>query len=124
MPQVLTQEFKRLPLRVHIFLADVPLHDVSVVDLFCWHARVTLQDFLRTGIDCLCTPPPLVRMLLDIRFFVGRFFSWDRDLAATLWKPWQLVLPTRIVRIHWPRLEREMDFSVSSTASKISSLLS
>jgi hypothetical protein len=33
MPQVLTEEFKRLPLRVHTFLADVPLHDVCVVDL-------------------------------------------------------------------------------------------
>jgi len=26
---------------------------------------------------------PLVRMLLDIRFFVGRFFGWDRESAAT-----------------------------------------
>jgi hypothetical protein len=118
MPQVLTEEFKRLPLRVHIFLADVPLHDVSVVDLLRWHARVTLQDFLRTGTDCLCTPPPLVRMLLDIRFFVGRFFSWDRDLAATLWKPWQLVLRTRIVRIHWPRPAREMGFPCRRSVRK------
>ena len=25
-------------------------------------------------------------MLLDIRFFVARFFGWDRDPAATLWE--------------------------------------
>src|SRR5206468_4578276 len=31
----------------------------------------------------LCTPSSLVRMLLDIRFFVGRFFSWDREPAGT-----------------------------------------
>jgi hypothetical protein len=28
MPQISIQEFKRLPLRVHDFLAGVPLHDV------------------------------------------------------------------------------------------------
>jgi hypothetical protein len=33
MPQVLTEEFKRLPLRVYTFLADMPLPDVWVVDL-------------------------------------------------------------------------------------------
>ena len=83
MPQVSTEEFKGLRLRVHTFPADVPLQDVWVVDLPRWRARVTLQDLLRTGIDYLCTPPPLVRILLDIRFFVGRFFSWDRYPAAT-----------------------------------------
>ncbi len=31
-------------------------------------------------------PSPLVRMLLDIRFFVGRFFGWDREPEATAWK--------------------------------------
>jgi Protein of unknown function (DUF2867) len=47
---------------------------------------VTLDDFLRTAGNCLCTPSPLVRMLLDIRFFVGRFFGWDHEPAATAWK--------------------------------------
>ena len=82
----LTEEVKRLSLRVHSFLADVPLPDVWVVELPRWRARVTLRDFLRTSTDCLCTPPPLVRMLLDIRFFVGRFFGWDRNPAATSWE--------------------------------------
>jgi len=49
MPQVSTQEFERLPLRVHTFLAGVPLHDVWSVDLPRWRAGVTLDDFLRTG---------------------------------------------------------------------------
>ena len=86
MPQVSVQEFERLPLRVHSFLAGVPLHDVWAVDLPRWRAGVTLDDFLRTTSSCLCTPPPLVRMLLDIRFFVGRFFGWDHEPAATAWK--------------------------------------
>jgi Protein of unknown function (DUF2867) len=86
MPQVSTDEFKRLPLRVHSFLAGVPLHDVWAVDLPRWQAGVTLEDFLGTTSSCLCTPPPLVRILLDIRFFVGRFFGWDREPAATSWE--------------------------------------
>ncbi len=76
MPQVSTQEFERLPLRVHTFLTGVPLHDAWSIDLPRWRAGVTLDEFLRTTSDCLCTPPSLVRMLLDIRFFVGRFFGW------------------------------------------------
>src|SRR5213595_4259904 len=86
MPKVSTQEFERLPLRVHTFLAAVPLHDVWFVDLPRWRAGVTLDDFLRTANNCLFTPSRLVRMLLDIRFFIGRFFGWDREPAATAWK--------------------------------------
>jgi hypothetical protein len=83
MPQASIQEFERLPLRVHSLLAGVPLHDVWSVDLPRWRAGLTLDDFLRTESNCLCTPSPLVRMLLDIRFFVGRFFGWDQEPVAT-----------------------------------------
>ena len=86
MPQVSTQEFERLPLRVHTFLAGVPLHDVWSVDLPRWRAGLTLDEFLRTASNCLFTSSRLVRMLLDIRFFVGRFFGWDQEPAATAWK--------------------------------------
>jgi uncharacterized protein DUF2867 len=95
MPRVSTEEFERLPLRVHTFLAGVPLHDVWSVDLPRSRAGVTLDEFLRTTSNgkldtCGCaqssslfTPSRLVRMLLDIRFFVGRFFGWDREPSAT-----------------------------------------
>ena len=95
MPQVSTQEFEGLPLRVHTFLAGVPLHDVWFIDLPRWRAGVTLDEFLRTADNCtldacgcsksssLFTPSPIVRILLDIRFFVGRFFGWDREPAGT-----------------------------------------
>jgi hypothetical protein len=98
MPRVSTQEFERLPLRVHTFLAGVPLHDVWLVDLPRWRAGVTLDEFLRTENNCkldacscskassLFTPSPLVRILLDIRFFVGRCFSWDHEPPATTWE--------------------------------------
>jgi Protein of unknown function (DUF2867) len=97
MPRVSTQEFERLPLRVHTFLAGVPLHDVWSIDLPRWRAGVTLDEFLRTASngkfdECACsksslfTPSLLVRMLLDIRFFVGRLFGWDHEPAPTAWK--------------------------------------
>jgi hypothetical protein len=95
MLQVSTQEFERLPLRVHTLLAGVPLHDVWSIDLPRWRAGVTLDEFLRTASNgkldtCGCTkssslftPSPLVRMILDIRLSVGQFFGWDREPAAT-----------------------------------------
>jgi hypothetical protein len=98
MPRVSAQEFEQLPLRIHTFLAGVPLHDVWSIDLPCWRAGATLDEFLRTADNCkldtcgcsksssLFTPSPLVRMLLEIRFFVGRFFGWDHEPAATAWK--------------------------------------
>src|SRR5882724_7832802 len=98
MPRASIQEFERLPLRVHSFLAGIPLHDAWFVDLPRWRAGVTLDEFLRTPSNCkldtcgcsksssLFTRSPLVRMLLEIRFFVGRFFGWDREPAANAWK--------------------------------------
>ena len=98
MPQVSTQEFEQLPLRVHTFLAGVPLHDAWFIDLPRWRAGVTLDEFLRTTGTCkldtcgcsksssLFAPSPIVRMLLDIRFFVGRLFGWDHEPAPRAWK--------------------------------------
>jgi len=86
MRQVSTQEFERLPLRVHTFLAGVSLHDAWSIDLPRWRAGVTLDEFLRTASNCLFTSSRLVRMPLDIRFFVGRFFGWDQEPAATAWQ--------------------------------------
>src|SRR5438874_7749128 len=83
MPQLSAQQFERLPLRVHAFLAGIPLHDAWFVDLPHWRAGVTLDDFLGTGGNCLCVPSSLVRTLLEIRFFVGRFFGWDQEPVAT-----------------------------------------
>jgi hypothetical protein len=77
MPQVGEQEFKRLPLRVHEFLADVPLHDVWAVDLAHSRPGITLDEFVRAASSGLFTPSPVVRALLEMRFFVGRLFGWD-----------------------------------------------
>jgi uncharacterized protein DUF2867 len=96
MPRISTQEYERLALRVHTFLTGVPLHDVWSVDLPRWRAGVTLHEFLRMANNCtlatcgcsnssaLFTPSPLVRKLLNIRFFLGRFFGWDTEPATVV----------------------------------------
>ena len=86
MPQISTQEFERLPLRVHDFLAGVPLHDVWAVDLPRTRSGITLDEFLRTASTRLFTLSPVVRVLLNIRLFVGRLLGWDREPAATAWE--------------------------------------
>lgn len=83
MPQVSIQEFKQLPLRVHTFLTGVRLHDVWSVDLPRWRFGVTLNDFVQTADKCLFSPSGLGRILLGIRFFVGRFFGWDCEQPAS-----------------------------------------
>ncbi|HYL75576.1 MAG TPA: DUF2867 domain-containing protein [Bryobacteraceae bacterium] len=94
MPQISTQEFERLPLRVHEFLAGVPLHDVWAVDLPRARSGITLDEFMRTSGACPFRTPPLVRSLLNFRFFVGRLFGWDREPVATSWASFATRLTT------------------------------
>src|SRR5262249_12162744 len=86
MPRISTQEFERLPLRVHDFLAGVPLHDVWAVDLPRTRSGITLDEFLRATSACQFTLPRPARAPLNIRFFVGRLFGWDREPAAAKWE--------------------------------------
>jgi hypothetical protein len=94
MPQISTQEFERLPLRVHAFLAGVPLHDVWAVDLPRTRSGITLDEFLRTASACLLPCSPGVRALLNIRLFIGRLFGWDREPGATRWETFTTRLTT------------------------------
>jgi hypothetical protein len=111
MPQISRQEFERLPLRVHDFLAGVPLHDIWAIDLPRTRPGITLAEFSRTasarspvGCNCceadrsrkasLLTRSPVVRMLLDIRFFVGRLLGWDREPASSAWETFTTLLTT------------------------------
>lgn len=82
MPEISTQEFERLPLRVHDFLAGVPLHDVWAVDLPRLRSGITLEEFLRASGASPFRPSPVVRALLSLRFFVGGLFGWDREPDA------------------------------------------
>jgi hypothetical protein len=81
-PQVSAVEFEGLPLRVHKFLAGVPLHDVWAINLPHTRSGITLDDFIAATRHSSPEASPVVRMLLGIRFFVGRVFGWDREPAA------------------------------------------
>ena len=111
MPQISTQEFERLPLRVHAFLAGVPLHDVWAVDLPKVRSGISLDEFLQTAggqsqVNCDCCENDfsrkggsllvrrLVRTLLNIRFFAGRLLAWDREPASTAWETFATRLTT------------------------------
>lgn len=82
MPQISAQDFKQLPLRVHDFLADVPLHDVWAVDLPHPRTGITLNEFLRASKAHHCRLSPGTRTLLGIRLFAGRLLGWDRPPAT------------------------------------------
>ncbi len=94
MPQISTQEFERLPLRVHDFLAGVPLHDAWAVDLPRTRSGITLDEFLRKTSARLFTLSPVVRALLNIRLFVGGLLGWDREPAAAAWETFATRLTT------------------------------
>jgi hypothetical protein len=84
MPRISAQEFERLPLRVHEFLAGVPLHDVWAVDLPRIRSGITLDQFLQASGQRPFTPSPVVRALLNTRLSVGRLLGWDRERDATV----------------------------------------
>ena len=94
MPQISRQEFERLPLRVHDFLAGVPPHDVWAIDLPRTRSGITLDEFLRTASTRLCRLSPVARALLNIRLFVGRLLGWDREPAACVWETFATRLTT------------------------------
>jgi Protein of unknown function (DUF2867) len=87
MPKILQSELARLPLRVHDFLSDVPLHDAWAVDLPKRRSGVTLDTFLRQTKGRLFSESPIVRALVSIRLCVGSVFGWDQtppgDAAET-----------------------------------------
>src|ERR1700730_18400992 len=87
MPRIARTEFYALRLRVHTFLADVPLHDVWAVDLPMRRGGVTLSEFLRRSDQCGCDTadaeinrfPPVTRALFRLRFFLGRIFRLEAE---------------------------------------------
>ena len=84
-PHISAGEFERLPLRVHDFLAGVPLHDVWAVDLPHARSGITLDEFLRTAKARACIPSPIVRALLNIIFFIGQLLGRDREPSPSAW---------------------------------------
>jgi hypothetical protein len=94
MPQISAEDFKQLPLRVHHFLSDVPLHDVWAVDLPHERPGITLDEFLRASSAHHCKLSPGARTLLSIRLVAGRLLGWDREPARTKWEAFATHLTT------------------------------
>jgi hypothetical protein len=83
MPKIPPREFLDLPLRVHSFLRDVPLHDVWVVDLPGGPEGITLLEFRRrSGGERTEDIPSAAMALLRLRFFLGRIFRLDTPKPA------------------------------------------
>jgi hypothetical protein len=83
MPRISPREFLDLPLRVHSFLRDVPLHDVWAVDLPGGREGITLLEFRRrSSADKTEDTPFAAKALLQFRFFLGRIFRLDTPSPA------------------------------------------
>ena len=76
-------EYRRLTLRAHSLLADVPLHDAWRVTLPGGGPSRTMQDVRAVFRSARKSRPlsPPVRALFVLRSLLGRLFRWDDPLA-------------------------------------------
>ena len=71
--------FRMLPLQAHAILDDVPIRDVTAIDLPGGGAGRTLSDVRAlSSNDDLLSANPLARALFALRLWLGRVFGWDR----------------------------------------------
>jgi len=69
-------EYLGLKLRAHELLHDVPLYDVSVVDLPGGGAGRSVADI--RALESAATPSRVANAIYGLRHFLGRAFGWDR----------------------------------------------
>lgn len=69
-------DYLSLKLRAHELLHDVPLYDVSVVDLPGGGAGRRVADI--RALDSAAAPGRVANALYGVRRFLGRVFGWDR----------------------------------------------
>lgn len=73
-------ELQALPLEAHAILADVPLKDVSAIDLPGGGAGRTLGDVQALiPMGELLQTNAVIRSLFGLRSWIGRVFGWDRS---------------------------------------------
>jgi len=70
-------ECRSLHLRAHELLRDVPLYDVSSVDLPGGGSGRTIAD-IRT-LESATPPSHIATFLYGVRYLLGRIFGWDRE---------------------------------------------
>jgi hypothetical protein len=69
-------EYLSLKLRAHELLRDVPLYDVSAVDLPGGGSGRSVGDI--RALEASAAPSRIARLLYGVRRFLGRVFGWDR----------------------------------------------
>jgi len=69
------EDYLSLELRAHQLLSDVPLYDVSVIDLPGGGDGRSLSDVLR--LQAITPRSPVERALYGVRHGLGRAFGWD-----------------------------------------------
>jgi hypothetical protein len=69
-------EYLSLDLRAHELLRDVPIYDVTVVDLPGGGSGRTLADV--RALERAAVPSRMARVLYWLRRFLGQVFGWDR----------------------------------------------
>jgi hypothetical protein len=74
-------EYLRLDLRAHDLLRDVPLYDVSVVDLPGGGDGRSVADI--RALESAAAPSRVAKALYGLRHFFGRVFGWDRVQMRT-----------------------------------------
>lgn len=72
-------EFRQLDLVAHTFLAGVPLHDVSAIDLPGGGKGRSVADVRALFSESMPEGKGLTRFLFWLRRRLGELFGWDRD---------------------------------------------
>jgi uncharacterized protein DUF2867 len=75
------EQFRGLDIEVHAILSDVPLRDVTAVDLPAGGAGRTISDVRALMAQRKwMAANPVVRFLFALRLLLGRLFRWDSDI--------------------------------------------
>jgi hypothetical protein len=96
-------EFLALDLEVHGRLKNVPLRDVSAIDLPDGGEDRTIADVRRLLETAKGRAPLSVRALVGLRVFLGRVFCWDgpqRGLQPLYERPYEMVSEARNATVH------------------------
>jgi uncharacterized protein DUF2867 len=73
-------DFKKLDLRCHALLSDVPLHDIWSIPLDNGGPGRTIEDLGALFLSDRWSPPNVgVRALFALRWWLGRVFRWDDE---------------------------------------------
>jgi len=75
-------QFLALELEAHALLADVPLRDVTAIDLPGGGDARTVAEVQALLRDTRASPGVVVRALFGARYLLGRAFGWDSEAHA------------------------------------------